>query len=108
MAALTHEHFRVLYFDGKAREVIGERVWAGTMREVEVPFPEIFRSAIKLDAGSMVIAHNHPSGDPQPSRQDVELTRRFNSICKHLEIRLLDHLIIARDRSFSFLGHGLM
>jgi DNA repair protein RadC len=108
MALLAYEQFRTLYLDPTGKWVLDEKIWSGKETEVDVPFPQIFRSAVSLDAGLLIFVHNHPSGDPRPSRQDVELTRKLSGICKQLETPLYDHLIIARDQSFSFLEHRLL
>lgn len=108
MASLNYEQFRTLYLNHTGERVLDEKVWSGSTTEVDVPFPEIFRTATSLDAGLLIFAHNHPSGDPRPSPQDVELTRKLSSICKQLDIPLHDHLIIARDQYFSFLEHRLL
>ena len=108
MASLGYEQFRTLYLDDTGEQVLDEEVWSGTKTEVDVPFPEIFRTAVSLKAGLLIFAHNHPSGDPKPSRQDVELTRKLSSICKQLDVPIYDHLIIARDQYFSFLEHRLL
>lgn len=108
MALLAHEQFRTLYLDQAGEKIVEEKAWSGSATEVDVPVPEIFRTAIALDAGSLIFAHNHPSGDPHPSRQDVDLTRTLSRICRQLEIPLYDHIIVGRNRSFSFREQGLL
>lgn len=108
MGHLAYEQFRTLYFSQTDDRILHEGVWSGTATEVDVPFPEIFRTAVAINTGFLIFVHNHPSGDPQPSRQDVELTRKLHGICKQLDLPLYDHIIIARDRWFSFLDQRLL
>ena len=108
MASLTHEQFRAFYLNGEAAQPLDEQIWTGSHTEVSVPFRQIVGRAIALDATALVIAHNHPSGDPSPSREDVEVTRRLFNICRQLDIRIQDHVIVGRQRTFSFVGQGLL
>lgn len=78
----------------------------GSEATVQVSIPDIFRSA--LDYTALLIAHNHPSGDPRPSEADQALTRRLGNAAEALDVTLLDHLIFAQDRMFSFREAGLL
>ncbi|MCK0530663.1 JAB domain-containing protein [Sphingobium agri] len=108
MASLTHEQFRAFYLIGQNTQPVDEQVWTGSYTEVVVPFRQIVGRAIALDASALVIAHNHPSGDPTPSREDVEVTRRLFNICRQLDIRVRDHVIVGEQRTFSFFNQGLL
>lgn len=108
MAALTSEQARVLYLNAKGDALLDEKCWLGTATKVELWVNQIIRHAIALGSPALLIAHNHPSGDPSPSRQDADFTRHLLRICKALEIRMLDHIIISSKGSFSFRQRGYM
>ena len=69
---------------------------------------EVFKDAIKHSAASVVLAHNHPSGDPEPSEDDITITKRLTEAGKILEVEVVDHIIIAKDGFFSFKERGLV
>jgi DNA repair protein RadC len=81
---------------------------AGSPETVELPLRRIFADALRLDALGLILAHNHPSGDPQPSREDIEATRILAATADRLGIRLVDHLIFAGARIGSMRGLGLL
>jgi DNA repair protein RadC len=90
-------------FLGPQLEVVGvSLVSEGSIDLVHCRFRNLFARAIAHDASSFVLVHNHPSGNPQPSTQDVDVTRRLKFISGELQIRLIDHLIVAGDRIYSF------
>jgi DNA repair protein RadC len=91
------EHFVVL--DLNVRHHLLERriVHIGTLSGVEVHPREVFRGAIVNSASAIIIAHNHPSGDPSPSRQDLDLTQRLRDVGELCGIPLLDHVVVAAD-----------
>lgn len=102
------ELFKVLFLN-KASRILGEKtLFAGTIDQTAVHPREIIREALERNAASLVLVHNHPSGRPEPSREDRELTNRLNMVCKDMSIRILDHLIIADNAFFSFREHGLL
>jgi len=102
----TKEHFYVLLLNGKHRLISYECVSIGTLTTSLVHPREVFRSAVMQGAAAIVVAHNHPSGDPQPSRDDLEVTDRLVRAGKTLGIPVLDHIIIGDERSFSFRSEG--
>ncbi|WP_172451960.1 JAB domain-containing protein [Sphingobium sp. SA916] len=108
MAALAEEQVRVLFFNDACDAIADERIWPGTATHVELPLGELVRHAIACGSPMLLFAHNHPSGVPQPSRADVEFTRRLVRICKELQIRVHDHIIVSRNGSFSFRNLGYM
>ncbi len=69
---------------------------------------EVFKSVLLSSAAVLLLIHNHPSGDPTPSREDIGLTARLREVSELLGIRLLDHVIIGTDRHYSFADHGLL
>lgn len=108
MAHETVEHLRVLYLDQKNRLIRDETFHGGGVSSVIVNPRQIVKRAILLDAQSIIMAHNHPSGDPSPSAADVEVTRDVKRAAEAVEIRLLDHLIIGRSGSVSLRTLGYL
>ena len=108
MKALKLEQLRVLFLDQQASSLLDERIHVGTATSVEVKFRHIVGHALLVHSPVIVIAHNHPSGDPTPSKQDIDYTQRLFGICKALDIRLHDHVIVSGNGSFSFREAGYM
>lgn len=108
MADLRQEQARILFFSQTANTVVGEQVFSGTATEVAIPLKAVAARAFDLQAPAILLAHNHPSGDPRPSKQDIEFTRRMHSVFNALEIRVYDHIIISCTGSFSFREAGYM
>lgn len=105
---LKRETFRVVLLD-KGNAVIKEvSLGEGTVDQMAVHPREIVRQVIENNASAVVLAHNHPSGRTEPSIQDRELTARMVDILKGIEVKVLDHLIIASGAYFSFREHGLV
>lgn len=102
LAALDHERFYVLLLDAKGREIGWELVSKGGTTECEVSVREVFVAALVKGAASIVVAHNHPSGVPDPSPEDRALTTRLTAAASILGIPLLDHIIIGREGFYSF------
>ena len=84
------------------------RVSQGGVQATVVDSKLVLKRAIELLASQVVLVHNHPSGSAEPSRQDVELTERIAQASRLLDMRLLDHVIIARGAHYSFRGHNLI
>lgn len=80
----------------------------GSINSCEISINQLLRHAIQQQATSIVIAHNHPLGQPRPSAADLELTQQIAKACRLVEIRLIDHCIIAREGSFSFAEQQLI
>ena len=97
MGALDQEHLRVLSLDTKNRVMANEMVFKGSVNMTGVRAAEIFRTAVKQNYPSIMVVHNHPSGDPAPSPQDVAVTRGLVQAGRALEIEVLDHVVVARD-----------
>ncbi|GAB4510477.1 MAG: DNA repair protein RadC [Anaerolineae bacterium] len=94
MSALQQEHVRVILLDAANRVIAIPTVYIGTVNTAVLRTAEIYREAISRNAPAIILAHNHPSGDPTPSPEDVHLTRRLIQAGELLDIVLLDHLII--------------
>ena len=102
------EQFVVLYLDAR-HQIIDARVVAiGSLASITVHPREIFGDAVRLRAHAVILAHNHPSGDPTPSEMDVELTRRMAGVGELVGIPVLDHVVVARGGFRSLAGLGLM
>ncbi len=107
MGALEQEEMRVLLLDTRNRVLAIEAIYKGSLNSAVVRIGELFRAAIKANAAAIIMAHNHPSGDPSPSPEDVRLTRDAMQAGKLLGIDVLDHLIIGQGRWLSLKERGL-
>lgn len=108
MAHATKEQFRILFLDKKNRLIADEVQQEGTVDHTPVYVREIARRALELSATAIVLVHNHPSGDPKPSRPDIEMTHRIGEAMRPLGIVLHDHIIISRNGHSSFRAEGLL
>ena len=97
MRYLDREYFRVMYLDRKGGLLSMEDVSIGGLHSALVHPREVFKPAIKKSAASIILVHNHPSGDPSPSREDLELTASLIEAGKHLGIEILDHIVIGES-----------
>lgn len=102
------EQFRVLFLDRKNQLIADELMGQGTVDHAPVYPREIARRALELSASSLILVHNHPSGDPTPSRADIDMTREIMDALGPLEITVHDHLIAARSGVTSFKTQGLI
>ncbi|HSV85658.1 MAG TPA: DNA repair protein RadC [Levilinea sp.] len=107
MSGLLQEHLRVINLDTRNRVLNIENVYVGSLNSSTVRVAELFRPAIQRNAAAIIMAHNHPSGDPTPSPEDVSLTRTVVQAGKLLDIELLDHLVIGVGRWVSLKQRGL-
>ncbi|HAM81431.1 RadC family protein [Ornithinibacillus bavariensis] len=96
---LNQEHFVVLFLNTKNQIIHRQTIFIGSLNASIVHPREVFREAVKRSAASIIVAHNHPSGDPTPSQEDIHVTRRLAESGKMIGIELLDHLVIG-DRKF--------
>ncbi len=108
MAHREQEQFRVLYLDRKNVLIADEEQGRGTVDHVPVYPREVVKRALELNASAMIVVHNHPSGDPTPSRADIDMTAQIEAAAKALGLVLHDHLIIGRERELSFRAEGLL
>jgi len=102
------EHFIVFYLDTRNQEICREIISIGTLNSNLVHPREVFEPAVKNVAAHLIVAHNHPSGNPEPSDDDIEVTKRLSDAGKIIGIGLLDHVIVSKDRYFSLKDEGLM
>jgi DNA repair protein RadC len=108
MRDLKNELFKVIYLNGQNQIIDIVDLFEGTVNASSIYPREIMKAAIKQDAVSLIFVHNHPSGDPQPSRYDKEVTRELVFAGNIMHIRVLDHIIIGNDRYYSFAAEGLI
>lgn len=107
LAPLGQEHLRVVLLSTKNHVLAVHQVYVGTVNTSLVRAAEVFRPAIRENAPSVIVVHNHPSGDPAPSQQDIELTRQLYEAGRTLNVALLDHVIIGDGRFVSMKERGL-
>ncbi len=107
MAHLEQESLRVLLLDTRNRLIRSVEVYRGSLNSSLIRIGDIFREAVRANAAAVIVAHNHPSGDPSPSPEDVAVTRAIVEAGRLLDIEVLDHLIIAGRRHLSLKSRGL-
>lgn len=100
------EEFWAAFLDSKNRVIAWEQVSKGTVNATPVFPREIMATALRLEAVSIILAHNHPGGDPTPSAEDILLTERIRETARGLDIRVLDHLVVTDHEYYSFNEHG--
>jgi len=108
MAYNAVEQFRVLYLDRKNKVIADEAQQEGTVDHTPVYPREVVKRALALNASALVMVHNHPSGDPKPSRADIEMTRKVKDAAAAVNITLHDHVIVSRGGHVSFRSEGLL
>jgi len=106
MRFLSQEHFVCLYLNTKNQVLHKQTVFIGSLNASIVHPREVYKEALKRSAASIICIHNHPSGDPSPSREDIEVTKRLSESGKVLGIELLDHLIIGEQKYVSLKEKG--
>lgn len=108
LRGLRQEHFVAVTLDAGCRVTGHTTVSVGTLTSAQAHARDVFRTAVIKNAHSVILAHNHPSGDPAPSREDLELTPLLADAGKILGIRVTDHIIVGDGRYFSFTDAGLI
>jgi DNA repair protein RadC len=108
MSGIRIERVRALLLNTKNALIRDEILSEGSVDEAAVYVREIMRKAIDHHASALILVHNHPSGDPQPSRQDIELTREIVEAARPLRIQVHDHVIVGADKCLSMRSMGLM
>ena len=104
----TKEHFIALHLDAKNRILCIDRVSAGTMTNSLIHPREVFKTALLSSAASLLLIHNHPSGDPTPSKADRDLTKALKDALGLVEIKVLDHIVVGGGAVFSFAETGML
>ncbi len=106
LSPLRKEIFCILLLDAKHRKLREVQVSEGSLTASIVHPREVFAPAVRDSAAAMILVHNHPSGDPAPSPEDVEITRRLREVGELMGVRILDHVIVGAERHFSFVDSG--
>ena len=104
----AHESFVVLFLDVKNRLIMCEEMFRGTLTHTSVYPREVVKAALKHNAAGLLLAHNHPSGSPEPSESDLVLTRSLVQALALVDVRILDHFVVAGPHVHSFAEHGQM
>jgi len=107
MSALEQEHMRVILLDRRNRVLETVEIYKGSVNSSQVRVGEVFKEAIRKNASALIVVHNHPSGDPTPSPDDVAVTRAIVQAGKLLDVEVLDHLVIGQGRWVSLKERGL-
>lgn len=102
------EEFRILFLNHKNKLIKDEVQQRGTVNHTPVYPREVIKRALELGASSIIIAHNHPSGDPTPSKADIDMTKKIIEAAKAVNIAVHDHLIVCEDSHYSFKSYGLI
>lgn len=102
------EQFRILFLDAEDALIMDEAQARGTVNHTPVYPREVVRRALELDAAALVLVHNHPSGDPTPSADDLDMTRQIQEAAAVLDIAVRDHIIVGNGRTLSFRARGLI
>ncbi len=105
---LKQEAFYTLILDNKYRKIYFKLITRGTLNQSLIHPREVFAPAIQLRAAAVILVHNHPSGDPRPSPQDIDITKRLAEVGNIVGINVVDHVIIGHDSYFSFIDEDLM
>ena len=108
LGSLTREVFLVLFLDTKNHLVATEEMFAGTLTQTSVYPREVVKRALHHNAASVIFAHNHPSGIAQQSQADELLTKQLKQALALVDVRVLDHFIVAGNNTLSFSEHGLL
>ncbi len=108
LAAREHEVFAVLFLDAQQRLLRFDEMFRGTLTQTSVYPREVVRRALALNAGAVILAHNHPSGVAEPSRADEFLTQSLKSALALVDVRVLDHFVVGRGQIVSFAERGLL
>lgn len=104
----TKEHFGVIFLDTKGAVIADEIMSTGTIDCASVFPREILKAAILKNAASLILYHNHPSGNLEPSLADKNITQSIIGACKYCDIKVLDHVIVSYSGFYSFANHGLI
>ncbi|HCH7934535.1 TPA: DNA repair protein RadC [Providencia rettgeri] len=105
-AGREREVFIVLFLNNKNQIICHEEMFKGTLNRVEVHPREIIRFAIKMNASAIILAHNHPSGNPEPSMADKQVTEQIQQACSLMGVKLLDHFVVGHKQCVSFVERG--
>ena len=108
LSAKKYESFVVLFLDVKNRLIATEELFRGTLTRASVYPREVVKAALRHNAAALLLAHNHPSGSPEPSAADFALTQILKQALSLVDVTILDHFVIAGNRHYSFAEHGAL
>jgi DNA repair protein RadC len=108
LAQREHESFGILFLDIKKRLISDEELFRGTLNHTSVYPREVAKSALEYNANSVVLYHNHPSGDCDPSAADIDVTRRLMRVLHWLDVKVVDHIIVGGVDTYSFHENGTL
>jgi DNA repair protein RadC len=108
LASLPHEVFCVLYLDAQHRVIDFQEVFRGTLTQTSVYPREILKEALARNAAAVILSHNHPSGIAEPSRADEALTLALKKALALIDVRIIDHIVVAGSSTVSFAERGLL
>ncbi|QJB68036.1 JAB domain-containing protein [Parasphingorhabdus halotolerans] len=108
LSSSKKEMFRVLFLDTNSRLIEDRLMGIGTVNRIQIYVREIIRDALELDATALILVHNHPCGDPSPSKFDIALTNKIINLCQSFDLDVLDHLIVAKSGVASLRSMGLL
>ena len=108
MSLLDQEHLRLLLLDTKNRVLEMPTVYIGNLNTSVIRVGELFRYAVRANCAGMIVVHNHPSGEPEPTEDDIKVTKHLIRTCELVGVRVLDHIIIGGDNHTSFVDMGLI
>ena len=106
LADERHEHFYAVLLDNKHRKIKDVRISQGSLTASIVHPRDVYLPVIRESAAAVIFVHNHPSGDPTPSHEDIEITRRLREVGELVGVSVLDHIVIGRGRYVSFVDDG--
>lgn len=107
-AGLEYESFRVMYLDNQHGLIKMKEMFRGTINGAKVYPREILKAALHFNAAAVILSHNHPSGKKEPSPSDKEITRQLATALKLIDVRVIDHIIVGGNDTFSFAQNGLL
>ncbi|MGO0309440.1 RadC family protein [Endozoicomonas acroporae] len=105
---LQREQFACLFLDTRHRVITLETLFQGTLNTATVHPREVVKQALALNAASLILCHNHPSGDPEPSQADIRITQRLKEALQLVDIQVLDHMIVGQGKILSMAERGLV
>ncbi|MDR6537806.1 DNA repair protein RadC [Variovorax soli] len=108
LAGFEHEVFSALFLDSQHRLIEYVEMFRGTINQAAVYPREVVKEALRLNTAAVIFSHNHPSGDPEPTREDEALTHLLRTALAMIDVRVLDLIIVAGTRTLSFAEHGLL
>lgn len=108
LGAREHEVFAALFLDAQHRVIAVEELFRGTLAQTSVYPREVVKAALRHNAAALILAHNHPSGVAQPSQADELLTRSLSEALALVDVKVLDHFIVAGNQTLSFAERGLL